>query len=74
MHRITARRMMPPTIPFSNGFAGIGNLERVVFSGNVLQQGTLSAQINADNAFLIYHPCSTSLLIIYARTRDEKDY
>lgn len=36
--------------------AGIGNLERVVFSGNVLQQGTLSAQINADNAFLIYHP------------------
>lgn len=36
--------------------AGIDNLERVVFSGNVLQQGTLSAQINADNAFLIYHP------------------
>ena len=36
--------------------AGIGNLERVVFSGNVLQQGTLSAQINADNAFLIRYP------------------
>ena len=36
--------------------AGIGNLERVVFSGNVLQQGTLSAQINADNAYLISYP------------------
>lgn len=36
--------------------AGIGNLERVVFSGKVLEQGTLSAQINADNAFLIRYP------------------
>ena len=36
--------------------SGIGNLERVVFSGNVLQQGTLSAQINADNAYLISYP------------------
>ncbi len=36
--------------------AGIGNLERVVFSGKVLEQGALSAQINADNAFLIRYP------------------
>lgn len=36
--------------------SGIGNLERVIFSGKILEQGTLSAQINADNAYLISYP------------------